>query len=541
MDDKVKRVGSSLIPLSKPLAGNDTPDVVPDVPLVQVVKLPPVKSVDPWLHPNLFVGLRNTFVPFETLEKFIFWQRTKLTKAQMLNFRNAAQINTEVKETIEDLIPIFFKNNADLMSVLKNRLIKSTDFEEKIILLKVFFSTENEEQIFDSFLLPSLEKKEGFENLEANHEFCVYFLSSIDKDSLNKILTRLDYSKLRDLDTFSKSILKISHPEEVFDFLIGVNEKLILDNDETLENYQKIKKVQELILSCMNSLGEVPGYVALDDLKVLYKTAVDHDIEKQAAVLLTLYFRNEAITIFKDAILEKDNDCDECRRKRFFAIGYYVNVNQEYSVPFLKEVLAKEDDPFIAGSMCYYLAKYCGVDGKRALADIVVKQIRESQGSIPLSCIIQLANYGGDEYKKLLKNILMRYYKTDEGLKKAFLNLEETKLCPILRSEEGIMVFHLTQSDDFKLVTDFINQIGLQHLIEWAGNNKEDLSREEQSLKDNSGEVLEYAWGKYKNKMTDLILETMPLGDSELKTKSKSLVGKSFSGDEQMLELRPFR
>ena len=175
MDDKVKRVSTSLIPLSKPLAGNDIPNIVPDVSLVPVVTLPPVKSIDPWLHPNLFVGLRNTFVPFETLEKFISWQRTKLSKAQMLNLRNATQISAEVKETVEDLIPVFSKDNADLMSVLKNRLIKSTDFEEKIILLKVFFSTENEEQIFDSFLLPSLEKQEGFENLEANHEFCVYF------------------------------------------------------------------------------------------------------------------------------------------------------------------------------------------------------------------------------------------------------------------------------------------------------------------------------------------------------------------------------
>ena len=203
MDDKVKRVSTSLIPLSKPLAGNDIPNIVPDVSLVPVVTLPPVKSIDPWLHPNLFVGLRNTFVPFETLEKFISWQRTKLSKAQMLNLRNATQISAEVKETVEDLIPVFSKDNADLMSVLKNRLIKSTDFEEKIILLKVFFSTENEEQIFDSFLLPSLEKQEGFENLEANHEFCVYFLSSIDKDSLDKIFLRLDYSTLRDLDTFS--------------------------------------------------------------------------------------------------------------------------------------------------------------------------------------------------------------------------------------------------------------------------------------------------------------------------------------------------
>ncbi len=541
MNNKVDGVSTnSPIPRNRSLVPISIPKAVSDL-TISPTKSPPIKPVDPWLHPNLFVGLRNTFVPFETLEKFISWQREKLEKADILKFRNAIKVDPTVKGTIEDLIPVFAKSDADLMSVLRNRLIKSTDFEEKVILLKVFFSTESEDELFNSFFLPALENSKGFENLEANHEFCLYFLSSLDKSSLDNILTRLDFGELTDIETFSQSILKLADPDEVINSLMAINEKLILNDDDSKRHYQVILKTQSIIVLCMNYLGDAPGFISLEHLKTLYKSAIDLDVKGEVADLLAAHYSAEAIKILREQISNTEEDCEDCRQNRFFAIGYFANLMKENAAVKLKEVLDEEKDPFVAGAICYQLASNCGIDGRRALASLIVKQIKKCQESIPLGCAIQLAQYM-PELNKTLKNIMCRSYQTDEGLKKAFINLKRVNLCQISKSDDGIIIFHVTPSDNSNPVVDFINKMGLKNMIEWASNSKEDISREEQSLKDNSLEILDYAWNTQRDKMTELVLEIMPLGeDNELKLKSKSLVGVGSFSDDQMSELRPFR
>ncbi len=530
MGDEIKPVGTALVLFRKPLADGPPPEDLP-------VESEPVEQISFWQYPHLFTGFRNSFLPLqEKLDGFVSWQMEKLQRSQELNFRNAVQVDPSIKETIKDLIPVFSKNSADLIDVLRKRLITSADFWEKIIILKVFFSIENEEELFNSFLLPALEKRKEFENSEANYEFCSSFLSSLDKDSLNKIITNLDYGKLKDIDTLAKSLLKISPPDQIFDSLMAVNEKLTSDNDGSPERIRVIEKVQKLIIATMHCLKDSPGYVPVEHLKALYETVVKVDLKREVINLFALHHPGGGKEIFKDVILgEEDDNCEDCRRNRFYAVESYVKVAGVNAVSKLIEFLDKEKDPFVASYICYNLAKKCNEGGKEALKDLIVKHIRQGKLSIPFGCTVRLAEYG-DEYKIILKNILCKPYKGNEGLKKAFINLKEVDLCNVSKSENGTSLFYTTPRGSEDLVMAFINQAGLKNLIEWVTKNEEKMSYQEKFLKENSLEVLDYAWHTQKDKMTALCLQIMPLGEeySDLKLKSKQLVGVGLSGNDKM-------
>ena len=548
MDNKIDGVsGNTSVPRNRSLVPVSTPDTDDNSTVLQT-PAPKIKPVDPWIYPSLLTGLRNSFLPFENLEKFISWQRKKLEKNELIRFRNAVKVNNEIKGAIEDLIPIFFKSNANLMAVLKNRLIKSTDFEEKIILLKVFFSMESEDELFNPFLLPALEQRQGSENIETNHEFCMYFLSSLDQNVQDKILSQLDLGEIIDIEAFSKSILKLFPPEQLFDSLMKINEKLILNNDNSPKHREAILKIQSIIVICMNGFEDKPEFVSVEHLQTLYKTGINADIRNKTADLLIHYYPAEATELFIEQMSNTEDTSIENKQKRFSAIGHFVNLMKEKAVPKLKEVLDKEKadegnidekrGTFIAGLICHKLANSCGVDGKRALIDLIAKQIRECRKSIALGCTIQLAQYM-PEMNKILKNILLKHYETDEGLKKAFENLENINFDRISKSNEGTILFYIytTPLEDSNLTINFIKLIGLKELVEWASNSKEKLSLDEEALKSNSLEVLQCAYDLPGGKMINLILETMPLGYSELETRARGLAAQHLSGDEEMLDL----
>lgn len=540
MNNKIKAIGHDLVPVGKPLVTAS----VPEEPLPEVAT-PSLQTEEAslWQYPHLRNGLRNSLLPLQqNLDKFVSWQREKLQTAQELNFKEVVKTDPHIRETIKDLIPAFSNNNTDLMDVLRKKLIASADFGEKIIILKVFFSTENEDELFDSFLLPSLEKRQGFENLEANHEFCSHFLTSIDKKSLNKILANLDYGKITNTSILAKSLLTVSPPDQIFDLLMNVNEKLVSNNDDSHEHIKVIEKVQKLIIASMNCLQNEPGYVLAKHLKALYETAVKVELEREIVDLFNIHQPDTAVKTFKDVISQKDDTCESYRRKRFYAVEHYVKTEGMNAASELKKFLDEEEDSFIAGYMCYQLAKKCGADGKRTLQELIVKHIKQGKLSIPFGCTIQLAPYG-DEYKKILENILCRYYKSDEGLKRAFVNLEAVDLCDISKSENGNMWFYTTIKENANLLIDFINQIGLKNLTEWAAGNKENRSPEKNFVKENSLEILDYAWQTQRGKITNLSLEIMPLGEeyNDLKSKSKQLVGMDLSGNGQIPGLKPFR
>ena len=87
MDNIVNGVGgSSPTPFNKLLAVNNaqnrTTNSAPAASL-QVVNPSPVQPISYWTHPNLFVGLRNAFLPLESIDKFIAWQKEKLEKTDI--------------------------------------------------------------------------------------------------------------------------------------------------------------------------------------------------------------------------------------------------------------------------------------------------------------------------------------------------------------------------------------------------------------------------------------------------------------------------
>ena len=135
MDNKIKAIGHDHVPVSKPLA--IVP--VPEESLPEVAKpSSQTEEASPWRYPHLRSGLRNSFLPLQqNLDKFVSWQREKLQTTQELNFKDVVKTDPHIRETIKDLIPAFCNNDTDLMDVLRKRLITSTDFGEKIIILKV--------------------------------------------------------------------------------------------------------------------------------------------------------------------------------------------------------------------------------------------------------------------------------------------------------------------------------------------------------------------------------------------------------------------
>ncbi len=498
----------------------------------------PVETVDHRQYPHLLVGLRNALIPFETLEKYISWQRSKLETNDILRFRNATRIDRNVQGTMEDLISSFSKNNTDLIAVLKKRLILSLDFEEKVVLLKTFFSTENESELYDSFLLPSLEQRQGFENFDTNHQFAMYFLSSLDDKTVNKILSEIDYGHVTDPEALAKSLLKITPPEHIFDFLIKMNDKLLAENNDSPEHKEKIEQIQRIFVLCLKELEEIPGFLPKEHLKRIYDTTTDYDIRNEMADIIAIHSPGEATKIFTNRFKDQGDFSDEIRRKRFYAISHYANANKEYAVPTVKDMLYKEEDPFVAAIAIYQLVNVCNPEGQGALANLIVKQIRECKPSIPLGTAISLLPYN-ENFERVIKNILSRYYKPNEGLKQALKQLENIPLSPISRSDKNVILFNPTLEHNSDLVMILIDTVGLENLIKWATNTKKDISREELSSKNNALDILDYAWQSHRVEMTEMFLELMPLGeDSELKLASKGLIGIGGAKDEAP-ELKP--
>lgn len=536
MDNIINGVGGNpLLPLDKSRALTVPPSSTKSENKPETL---PLETVDHRQYPHLLVGLRNTLVPFETLEKYISWQRSKLEKNDVLRFRNVTRIDRSVQGTMEDLIASFSKNKTDLIAVLKKRLILSLDFEEKVILLKAFFSTENEKELYDSFLLPSLEQKQGFVNFDTNHQFSMYFLSSLDDKTLHKILSEIDYGQVTDPEALAKSLLKITHPEHIFDFLIKTNDRLLSENNDSSEHREKITQIQKIFILCLKELEEIPAFLPKEHLKRIYDTATEYDVRNEMADIIAIHSPGEATQIFTNRFRDDGDFSDETRRKRFYAVSHYANAHKEYAVPTLKEMLYKEEDPFVAAIASYQLVNVCNPEGQGALANLIVKQIRECKPSIPLGIVISLMPYN-ENFERVIKNVLSRYYKPNEGLKQALEQLENIPLSPISRSDKNVILFNPTLEENKRLGMILINEVGLETLVKWATNNKKDISKEELSSKNNALDILDYAWQSHWVEMTEMFLELMPLGeDSELKAASKGLIGISAAKDE-MPELKP--
>ena len=81
MDNEVKAIGTALVPVSKPLAS----DPVPENSSAKIVESLPVEQASLWQYPNLLSGFRNSFLPFETLEKLAVTLNVKVADLFMFD------------------------------------------------------------------------------------------------------------------------------------------------------------------------------------------------------------------------------------------------------------------------------------------------------------------------------------------------------------------------------------------------------------------------------------------------------------------------
>ncbi len=524
--------GGPLVPINN----NVSALVVQPVPNTAETKIVvPEKNIEqlnPWTHHNTVSGIRSALYPLDTLRKFVDWQRDNLTEPELVKIRKAVKSDLVIKQTIDDLLPQFEKLRVNLIEVLKNRLVESSDFDEKLVYLKVLFSTSNEDIFINDVLVPYLEQRKEYKNLKCTNRLCSDFLTLLDDEELvAKVVEQIDYKKINDMDIFAESIVRMVPPEMFINRLFDLNEELISKQDDSREHYINMEAVQDTLLALIEQ-GYRTELLVLpsDKLSNIYNTTVDMGIMGEAGDMLAAYYPSDAPKVFKEKLLDKPDESEKTRRKRFRAIGDYAICAKGSSAKTLGEFINKETDFFLVGHACYSMVNFASVDGNSILMDTIVKQIRRQESSIPLASTIKLMPYG-DRYKKIISNVLSRFYKADEGLKKALCNLEGAELCPIGRSDSGGTLFNLVRDEENNLVIELIKGIGFENLIHDATNSKTDISQEEQWKKNNSLEIIEYAWEKNRNQMMNLFLEAVPFSNSnDLDSIIKQMVGMNLAG-----------
>ena len=82
------------------------------------------REINLWTNPTLFSGIRNVLLPAEVLRNIISWQRSKLTTDGKLSFSNPLKPDKALKDTLEEVMPSFFKTGVNLENALERILIK---------------------------------------------------------------------------------------------------------------------------------------------------------------------------------------------------------------------------------------------------------------------------------------------------------------------------------------------------------------------------------------------------------------------------------
>ena len=513
MDSKrIDGAGSPNIPVPRSTPGTALALPAPET-LLENSKLAEevceVKPVDFWIHPKLFSGLRGSFYPAEGIRKFLDWQKSKLYVSQDKRFEDILAFDPTVSEILEDLKPVFSKSGLDLVLVLKNLLVNSSDFEDKAIIVKSLFSLGREDGFLSEYLVPILEKKSGLKNLENNYEFSTRLLSLAREQKLQETLQAIDYCCINNINDFASSLVRIKDPDFILDNLMTVSERLKLDESKGRD----LEKVQRIALAVMKILDESSAPLPADHLTNLYKTAVTYDIGKEVAVLISKHFQADSTRIYKEQMFDHGNGTDEDRKKCFYALANYVSSTREHAVPTLKDILCKEEDPFIIGYATYALATSCAIDGKRTLVDLIVKQIRDGKPSVALAAVTQMSKYG-EPYLATLKGLFYRTFQSDKGLKHAYLDFANTKVSLIEKGGNGGMTFSLGLEEMPDLVLNLIENIGLKTFAKWATVGEGKTLEQKENFKTNAMDVLECGFEMNPGKLNCLLVESLSVDDS---------------------------
>ena len=502
---------------------------------VETKKVPEIEIINFSTHPNFFNGLRKIIQPVEGLRAFIKWQKSKQEDLFLFEcIKDALRVDPSIKGTTEDLILSFSKRNIDLISKLKTIFIKSNDFEEKLVIVKTLFSQDQQDDFIYEFLIPVLEKNTKIDNLENNHTFSIQFLSLIEQKDQEKILEVIDYNTICNISNFAKSLIQAIDPVFVMDNLMKKAETIKINEFELTDGENKrvneLEKIQLLILAILQTLDETKKPLPHDHTETLYRKAVNCKIRNKVSLLLKKHFQvADSSTIFKEEFLNNSELNNTHRKNRFYAIGHYTDVAGENAFPALKKFLLEEEDPFLISYACNNIVKSCGLDGKRALINIIVNQVRGERPSYVLAAVTQMSKYD-EVYVDILKGVFIKTFTSDKDLRQAYLKL--LGVPKIYKKDSGALSFYLEPDESNDLVIDLLNpnSLGFKTLVNWATGIEGKTPEIRMALRKNAMDILDLACKVNKETITNLFLETLTIETEEELQISKKLAGISNFG-----------
>lgn len=518
MSKTIDGIGSNPPPPNLFFIQISTDQVQSGIPQEKKVNVNEVDPISP-TYRNLFSGFRNSTSEIIALRKFANWFNKSVSGSYTERVKDAFNPSSQDQDALEDLRKNFSKKGIDLTPILMNLLIKSNDFEEKVQIIKMMLALDNEEELYNSFLIGALGLKSDFQNLKDNHEFCCKLLTLLSSENLRKILNSLDYEQIVNVDMLSDSLARNIDGEVLIEELLRV----INSNQSKDFSFEKIqitqRNIQRLAVNILKRLFEHQISISTKLVEKLYKVTTDLDVNKELCEAITAGLLHEAPKIFKEQLFDKSDLSDNARLRRSYALNHFVNVAGIYGTKTLNEFIEKEDDPFLVFQATFLLANRCGIDGKRAISSTVVNQIRENKISLPLAALTLLVKEG-DPYLDILKNILIRSFTTRSqfnkaNLREAYLKLMKVEYGNIFRTKTDILVFELCNEPKPDLVISLVTNIGLENLLKWATGQIREYENENNNSRENIFDILELAWEINPSKMRELTIGATALGNNE--------------------------
>lgn len=305
--------------------------------------------VDPLTHRGLY-NLRNVFAISSGFNHLI--NKYKLSRDQVF------EPDPVLKEVVLKFLENEKINPDDFLYALKLVLNRTAEDLVKIQVLKTLISLDQEDYVFNIYLSPLLELAEN----TYPKQQAISLLQGLDHDKQREALGRFDFSKVKKVKAFAESLLKISEPVSLLNFLNEKNDTLLGDTfncDQDIEGVEKLQLVTEEILKTFDDLG----YLQQKDLEKLYKTSVNAMVSELVSKIINKDEVEFGQRVYKSVLFsepEEDLDSQSLQRlyrRKFNTLGHYVALDRTLPIPDFEKVLEKESNPFLVAGAAFYLSQ----------------------------------------------------------------------------------------------------------------------------------------------------------------------------------------
>ena len=471
--------------------------------------------ITPILHPHAFRVTRNAIPKADYISGLIKLQEELFEKNLDVELKRILRIGEPTRTEVSDLLSKFDGNEEFLLKILKEKFIASLDEEEKTATLKILCAIEGDAPISE-FVACALDSEDGNDYADFNSDYCMKLLRSLEEKDLRRVLSTVDYGSIENPPHFLSKLLIVVSPEMLFDILIkDIDEPGVYFEEDGNDKAEKIAKKQKSALAAATIIFNRFNPVQIDKLEKLYKNAINVDISWMTIELISKVSKDDAIRILRERIFDREeSDNDVSRIKRFYAIGHMGKLFQAGGIDTLKDFMQTEDDSFLIGHAVHSLVNQYGKDGKKALADHIVGEIRNNKPNLPFAMLTQMLQFGS-QYVELVEDVFAENYDLDSGIKDAFKNLQGYEISGIGRNNEGVMVFQLNKQERKDLVVDLIEDLmDLDLLPKWFVEGEGLTEQTRCQVKENITYVYDYANEINPRRMDEIILRRLILIDS---------------------------